>query len=162
MYAVEVDRKTSTLVGLKAGKPCTDADNARLVRAVVALFEGRRSPEPACLLLVVDPDQPPASPLWRKQFASALPLKSPFRMAVVTSSAAQRGVFTAIEWMRPLARSQKITTVPSFEEAAAWLSAEGCQGAGRVLKPLLARARERAGRPAGDGKTCLMPAVAAD
>jgi hypothetical protein len=125
MYVFGYDRETSTLVGAKIGEPCTDSDYESIVESTTRLVVDAPANALACFVLVIDPGQPPPSPVWRKRLAQARAPSKAFRIVIVSSSIVERGIVTAIHWLRPPAPGQKVVSRATFEEAVAWLEAEG-------------------------------------
>jgi hypothetical protein len=141
MYVFAYDQRASTLVGAKVGNPCTDHDYERIVESITRLVVDTPANRLACFVLIIDPDQPPPTAVWRKRIAQAEVTSKAFRVAVVTSSVAERGTMTAIHWLRPPTPEQRVATVATFPEAVAWLEAEG--GPRSALHALYARVREQ-------------------
>ncbi|HEY4015768.1 MAG TPA: hypothetical protein VGM06_20650 [Polyangiaceae bacterium] len=149
MYTFAYDPWTSTLVGLKSGGTCTDGDYQRLLDSTNELWAQALAVSVATFVLVIDRDQPPPGPRWRQRLAAARPPSKPFRSVIVTSSIVERGVITAIHWLRPPAPGQEIVSLATFEEAITWLEAKGGGGPLPILRTLYEKARAQAQSEAG-------------
>jgi hypothetical protein len=144
MYVFAYDPKACTLVATKVGDPCTDHDYERIVESTTRLFADTPANGLACFVLIIDPQQPPPSALWRKRIAQSRVTRKPFRFAIITSSLAERGTLTAIQWLQQPTPEQKVASLATFPEAVAWLEAEG--GPRPILHTLYARVREQVQR----------------
>jgi hypothetical protein len=141
MYTFALDARASAFVGLKSGASCTDLDYERLIDAHRRFWAEASTGSMAKLVLVIDPGQKPPSPRWRQRMAAIRDQSRPFRSAIVTSSLVERGVITALTWLRPAGPEQKIVAMGTFDEAVAWFEAE-VGGCSTLLRSLYAKARE--------------------
>jgi len=143
MYTFAFDADGSALVGVKSGATCTDVDYERLIDAHQRFWAEASALSLPKLILVIDPGQKPPSARWRQRMASIRNQSRPFRSAIVTPSVVERGVITALNWLRPPGVGQKVVSTATFHEALAWLEAEvkGCSG---LLQALHAKARKEA------------------
>ncbi len=141
MYTFALDAGASALVGLKSGGICTDADYERLIDAHRRFWAEASTSNMPKLLLVIDPGQKPPDPRWRQRMAAIRDQSREFRSAIVTSSMVERGVLTALTWLRPASLGQKVVAMGTFDEAVAWFEAE-VGGCSPLLRALYTKARE--------------------
>jgi hypothetical protein len=143
MYTFAFDSAGSAFVGLKSGPPCTDVDYQRLIDAHGRFWAEASKRSLPKLVLVIDSGQTPPSPRWRQRMAAIRDQSRPFRSAIVTSSLIERGIITALNWLRPPGFGQKIVSTETFDEAVAWFEVEdgGCSD---LLHSLYAKARKEA------------------
>ena len=132
MFRCEFDRASLIAVGVFSGPDNSDADFQAYVDSFQVLdqiaYEEAR--ERGVYTVVVDPENPRPSALWRKRIADASAhLRSNPLVTLVSKSAAIRSVVTAINWFRPPPYSIKCHD--NIEASAAWIQS---QRAGNILE----------------------------
>lgn len=118
-----------------------DRDNEAFVEAAEAhAAEPAVHPHPT-LVLMVEPGLPPPNAAWRKRLADSSRVAPPGSLfAFVSKSSVARGVYTAINWLRP--PPFKHAAFDDTEQAEGWI--ERARGPVPALRRLIAEARAAA------------------
>lgn len=137
MFRFEFDRPSVIAVGIFSGPDNSDADFQAYIESFevldrIAYDEAR---ERGVYTVVVDPENPRPSALWRKRIADASAhLRSNPLVTLVSQSAAIRSVVTAINWFRPPPYSIKCHD--SIEASAAWIQSQRAGNALEIMRRL--------------------------
>lgn len=125
MFRLALDRPTIIAVGVFFGPENTDADFQAYVDTFDYLDDVcmRQPHERGVYALIVDPENPRPSALWRKRIADASAhLRSNPLVSLISKSATIRSVVTAVNWFRPPPYSIKCHE--TLEASAAWIQAQ--------------------------------------
>lgn len=124
MYGFGYSSEYHVLVVVARAEAGSDADHEGLLRRLDrtdrdAAWRGRA----VGVLFVTQARTPPPSVYWRQRFAEQRwTWRSPrVLMSFVSPSAIQRGVLTAIDWLRPAPAHLTTSQHPKLAEAVAWL-----------------------------------------
>lgn len=100
MITLGYDRDALILVCVVALPPTPDGDYERVVAALERLAgDAKRRDALAVNVVVVDREHDRPNAAWRQKIAAAEKKCTRLRMALVTESAAARGVITALQWL---------------------------------------------------------------
>lgn len=137
MFVEARDREAGLAVWILGPPSSGEADHEAFVAASRGLEQTSRHPHPA-LILIVDRGFPPPNAGWRKRYAESTPQTRPGSLfAFVSSSAIARGVYTALNWLRPPPYIH--ASFDDVEHAERWI--ESVRGPTPELRALVARAR---------------------
>jgi len=123
MYSFGYDAAAHALVGLKSGPPDTDADYERVLDSLAQLVTDAKD-ELAVWVFIIDSKHPPPGPGWRRRFADGRTRARELRFVMVTESAIERGIITALNWVKPPSAGQRFVCRATFEIAVSWLEGE--------------------------------------
>jgi hypothetical protein len=139
MYIYANDPPLAATVILHRGVS-TGAEQARYIETFVAMDKELRQHQAPVWLLVTDGEPPDA--VWRKKIAEASrDVSKNVLVAFVSTSALQRGIITAINWLRP--PHFRFTVAADVEAAITWVERHR-PGTRAALERLHEQARQEA------------------
>lgn len=145
MFRFEFDRPSVIAVGVFSGPDNSDADFQAYIDSFTVLDEiaYKEAKDRGAYAVVVDPENPRPSALWRKRIAEeSAHLRSNPLVSLISTSAAIRSVITAINWFRPPPYSIKCHE--SIEASAAWIQSQRSGNVLEIMRRLELACRETA------------------